>query len=60
MIPRTEIEAIEIGSSMKTLRDKFIETRLSRILVYRDTIDHIQDILSLRTFSGIFRILNRV
>ena len=48
MIPRTEIEAIEIGISMKTLRDKFIETRLSRILVYRDTIDHITGYFELK------------
>jgi len=48
MVPRTEIEAVEIGSSMKALRDKFIETRLSRILVYRDTIDHISGYFELK------------
>jgi len=41
MVPRTEIEAVEAGSSVSQLRAKFIETRLSRILVYQDTIDNI-------------------
>jgi len=41
MIPRTEIEAIECMSPIAELKQKFIETRLSRILVYEDSIDNI-------------------
>lgn len=41
MIPRTEIEAVESSSSVELLREKFVETRLSRILIYQDTIDNI-------------------
>ena len=41
MIPRTEIEAVECMSPVELLREKFIETRLSRILVYQSTIDNI-------------------
>jgi CBS domain containing-hemolysin-like protein len=41
MVPRTEIEAVEIGSTMEKLKEKFVETRLSRILIYQDTIDNI-------------------
>lgn len=41
MIPRTEIEAVECKSSVELLKEKFIETRLSRILVYQNTIDNI-------------------
>jgi CBS domain containing-hemolysin-like protein len=41
MIPRTEIEAIECTSPVSVLRDKFIETRLSRILIFQNTIDNI-------------------
>ncbi len=41
MIPRTEIEAIESSSPVEVLKEKFIETRLSRILVYQKTIDNI-------------------
>jgi CBS domain containing-hemolysin-like protein len=41
MVPRTEIEAVEAKSSVEKLRQKFVETRLSRILIYQDTIDNI-------------------
>jgi CBS domain containing-hemolysin-like protein len=41
MVPRTEIEAIESSSPVEVLREKFIETRLSRILVYQKSIDNI-------------------
>ncbi len=41
MIPRTEIEAVESETSIEKLRDKFIDTRLSRILVYQESIDNI-------------------
>jgi CBS domain containing-hemolysin-like protein len=41
MIPRTEIEAVECMSSVDALKEKFIETRLSRILVYQKSIDNI-------------------
>jgi magnesium and cobalt exporter, CNNM family len=41
MIPRTEIEAVDAGSSVALLKEKFVETRLSRILVYEETIDNI-------------------
>jgi len=48
MVPRTEIDAIESGSSLKMLREKFIETRHSRILVYRDSIDNITGYFELK------------
>jgi CBS domain containing-hemolysin-like protein len=48
MVPRTEIEAIEINSSIEKLREKFIETRHSRILVYEGTIDHITGYFELK------------
>jgi CBS domain containing-hemolysin-like protein len=41
MIPRTEIEAVDCKSSAEQLKEKFIETRLSRILVYESSIDNI-------------------
>lgn len=41
MVPRTEIEAIDVISSVTDLKNKFIETGHSRILVYQNTIDNI-------------------
>lgn len=41
MIPRKEIIAIEMNDPLSELRKLFIETKLSKILVYRDTIDNI-------------------
>jgi CBS domain containing-hemolysin-like protein len=48
MVPRTEIEAVEINSSIELLREKFIETRHSRILIYEGTIDHITGYFELK------------
>ncbi len=41
MIPRTEIVALEMEEDLEKLKDKFIETGLSKILIYRDNIDNI-------------------
>ena len=41
MVPRTEIEAVECNSPVPELKERFIETQHSRILVYKDTIDNI-------------------
>ncbi|MCK5134780.1 MAG: HlyC/CorC family transporter [Bacteroidales bacterium] len=41
MIPRTEVIALEIDASLDDLTHRFIETGLSRILIYSDTIDNI-------------------
>ncbi len=41
MVPRTEIEAVEVSSSIDELKQKFLETKLSKILVYEESIDNI-------------------
>jgi len=41
MIPRTDIEAIELHSSIGELTEKFIETSYTRIPVYDGSIDNI-------------------
>ncbi len=41
MVPRTEIDAVESKSSLSALKERFIETGHSRILIYQDTIDNI-------------------
>jgi CBS domain containing-hemolysin-like protein len=41
MIPRTEVEAIEVNSSLDDLKSRFIETGYSKLLVFDDNIDNI-------------------
>jgi putative hemolysin len=41
MIPRTEMVAIDVKKPIEELKQKFIQTRLSKILVYEDNIDNI-------------------
>lgn len=41
MIPRPEIIALDIESPVQQLVDSFIESGLSRILIYRDNLDNI-------------------
>ncbi len=41
MIPRTEVIALEVEASQEDLAERFIETGLSRILIYNDTIDNV-------------------
>jgi len=42
LIPRKEIEALEVGCSLEEVKNKFIETKLSKLVVYKDNIDNIQ------------------
>ena len=41
MVPRTEIDAIEDTASIDELRQRFIESGHSKIIVYHEDIDHI-------------------
>ncbi len=42
MVPRTEINAVEVGCSLSELQQKFIESGNSKLLVYESDIDHIK------------------
>lgn len=41
MVPRTEIQAVEENCSLSELQQKFIESGNSKIIVYKEDIDHI-------------------
>lgn len=41
MIPRTEIVAMDVNEAVIKLKEKFIQTRLSKILIYNNSIDNI-------------------
>lgn len=40
-VPRTEIIGLDIDESIDSLKQKFIETGVSKILIYKDNIDNI-------------------
>lgn len=41
MLPRTDIIALPLDTDMQTLREKFMETGLSKILIYKESMDDI-------------------
>lgn len=41
MVPRVDIEAVEMGTSIAQLTQRFVETMYSRIFVWEGSIDHI-------------------
>ena len=42
LIPRKEIEAVDINTSLDVVKERFIDTKLSKLVVYQDNIDNIQ------------------
>lgn len=41
MIPRKEIVAVDINDTIDTVKEKFIQTGLSKVIVYQESIDNI-------------------
>ncbi len=48
MTPRPNIVAIEADASLEAVRDLMIESKYSRLPVYRDQLDHIEGIIYVR------------
>lgn len=41
LVPRTEVEAVEISNNIEEVKKRFIQTKLSKLVVYEDSIDNI-------------------
>jgi len=41
LVPRKEIVGVALNSSIEDLKKKFIDTKLSKLIVYEDNIDHL-------------------
>jgi putative hemolysin len=41
LIPRKEIEAVDIATPIAEVKDRFIQTQLSKLVVFQDSIDNI-------------------
>jgi len=53
LVPRKEIEAVDINISIEELRQKLVETRLTKLVVYNGNIDNIEGYIhQLDLFKG--------
>ena len=48
MTPRTNIVAVEAGATLEAVRDLMIESKYSRLPVYRDQMDNIEGVIYVR------------
>ena len=42
LVPRKEIEGVDLNMTMEDARKKFVESKLSKLVVYKGNIDHVQ------------------
>ena len=42
LVPRKEIEGIDMNLTMEEVRKKFVETRLSKLVIYEGNLDHVK------------------
>jgi putative hemolysin len=52
MTPRTEMIALEAGSTIEQMRDLMIESNHSRIPIYRESIDNVEGIVYIHDVMG--------
>lgn len=50
MIPRADVVAISITSSIQDIKEKFLETKFLRLLLYRNDLDDIVGLIYLKDF----------
>jgi putative hemolysin len=41
LVPRTEVTGVELNTTIEDLKSMFVETKLSKLIVYDDTLDNI-------------------
>jgi CBS domain containing-hemolysin-like protein len=41
MVPRTEVKAVDVNEDIEKLKNAFVKTKLSKIIIYNKTIDNI-------------------
>ena len=41
LVPRKEIEGVDLETGMEEVRKKFVDTRLSKLVVYKGNLDHV-------------------
>ncbi|MBR1423326.1 MAG: HlyC/CorC family transporter [Ruminococcus sp.] len=54
LVPRVNIEAVELGDSMEDIKNRFIETKFSRLPVYEKDIDHIVGLIHQSDFFELY------
>ena len=54
MTPRTAIVALPINSTVRNARDLIIEEKISRLPVYRETIDNIEGVIYVRDLLNVW------
>jgi len=55
MVPRNEIQAININDDWDSIERKIVGTYLTRLPVYQDSIDHVIGILHIRTILSMLK-----
>ncbi|HKZ37883.1 MAG TPA: hemolysin family protein [Chryseolinea sp.] len=57
MIPRTEITAVDITASVEKLRQTFVETGHSKVIIYKDSLD---DVVGYCHSSSLFKMPSKI
>ena len=50
MVPRTELVALEKNATLDEIRNTFVETGLSKILIYEENLDHITGYINIKDY----------